>query len=64
MSKRIKELAKEAGCILINDYYTKGNVMAFSDAQLEKFAELIVSEAPRQREWVNKDTGWVWKERC
>ena len=53
MNKRIKELAKEAGYVLINDYYTNGNVMAFSDAQLEKFAELVVSDASRQ--WVSKD---------
>lgn len=53
MNKRIKELAIEAGYILIRTYYTNGNVMAFSDAQLEKFAELVVSEASRQ--WVNND---------
>jgi hypothetical protein len=44
MNERIRELALQAGYQRINDYYTNGTVTAFTDEQIEKFAELIVGE--------------------
>jgi len=44
MNERIRELALQAGYQRINDYYTNGTVTAFTDEQIEKFAELIVKE--------------------
>ena len=39
--KTVIEMALEAGGVGINDYYTNGRVTAFSNEQLEAFAELV-----------------------
>ena len=39
--EQIIQMAREAGNMRINDYYTNGVVTAFSDEQLEAFAKLV-----------------------
>lgn len=39
----ITRMAREAGCRLINDYYTNGTERSFNDETLERFAALIVA---------------------
>lgn len=48
MNERIRELAEQAGNKRINDYYTNGSVTAFTDIQLQKFAELVAKETIAQ----------------
>ncbi len=53
MNERNKELAEQAGYILINDYYTDGDVRAFSNEGLERFAELVRQDE-RNKKWTQK----------
>lgn len=67
MNKRIEELAEQAGNKRINDYYTNGTVTAFTDIQLQKFAELIIGEcadiaAKNQAEDMNWNIAEIIKE--
>ena len=39
--KTVIEMARQAGGVGINDYYTNGRVIAFSNEQLERFAALV-----------------------
>jgi len=61
MTKRtIMEMAREVNCMRITDYYTSGTVLAFSDDQLEAFAELV-REDERNRTWTQQH--WTDYER-
>jgi hypothetical protein len=49
----IIQMAREAGNMRINDYYTNGVVTAFSDEQLEAFAKLVAEHERNEiaNEW-------------
>ena len=69
----ITRMAREAGYTPINDYYTNGTVLSFSDDQIKKFATIV---AAAEREACAKecdelaelnrqsptDAVWQWEE--
>ena len=61
--KTIIEMAREAGGVGINDYYTNGRVTAFSNEQLEQFAELVLAAERNHIAGVFEDNHEVVKHR-